>query len=172
MRTPANISQTTSDEPRDDQRSRPAEVFGKSGVPNDNAPKSRRPWVVLVVVVMAMIGAWFSLNERSSVSTRLLNLRDGRPKLLELGMGACDQCKRMKPVMKQAEQELSSSLEVRVLDVSREINERTAEHYKVRVIPTVLLVDGTGREMWRHEGFINFVTLRAAVMKKLPAEEK
>jgi thioredoxin 1 len=88
--------------------------------------------------------------------------------LLELGMGICAQCKRMKPVMQQAAREFGGSLEVRVLDIRNESNAQIAERYQMRVMPLVLLVDGEGRELWRHEGYIGFDALRREVEGTLP----
>jgi thioredoxin-like negative regulator of GroEL len=34
-----------------------------------------------------------------------VDLTNGRPKLFELEMGICEQCKRLEPVMEQAAQE-------------------------------------------------------------------
>lgn len=117
---------------------------------------------------MAALGAWYSLNKKASAPPSELELHDGRPKLIELGMGVCAQCKRMKPVMEQAARELGHMLDVRVLDIRSETNEQIADRYRMRVMPTVLLLDGTGRELWRHEGYIGFTDLRGAVSGKLP----
>lgn len=137
----------------------------------DDTPKSRRPWLVLVVVAMAALGAWYSLSKKSSVPTSELDLHDGRPELIELGMGVCAQCKRMKPVMEQAARELGDAVNVRILDIRNEANEQIAERYQMRVMPTVLLIDGSGRELWRHEGYIGFSDLHGAIADKLPGAQ-
>ena len=134
----------------------------------DEPARSRRAWLALIVAATAALGAWYSLSRRSSAPTSELDLQDGRPKLIELGMGVCAQCKRMKPVMEQAERELGDAIDVRILDIRSETNEQIAERYRMRVMPTVLLIDGSGRELWRHEGYIGFSDLRGAIAGKVP----
>lgn len=99
-------------------------------------------------------------------------MKDGRAKLLEFGMATCDQCKRMRRVMRRAARELSNRVDVRFLDIRNEKNEQLAERYGMRLLPLVLLVDGTGRELWRHDGFVGFDEVRAAVLRHTKPRER
>jgi len=127
----------------------------------------RRLWLVAAIVALAVTGAWFSVHRRSAAAAQAVELTNGRAKLFDFGMGVCEQCKKMKPVMEQAARELSDRLEVHVLDIRDEANERLARRYQMTVIPLVVLADGAGNELWRHEGFIDFQELSRAVIARL-----
>lgn len=127
-----------------------------------------RLWLLVVVLALAATGAWYSMHRRSVAVIEPVAIGSGRAQLLDFGMGVCTQCKRMKPVMEQAARELGDVLDVHVLDIRREENERLAEHFKMTAIPLIVLVDGEGKELWRHEGFVDFTELSGAVRERLP----
>jgi len=82
-------------------------------------------------------------------------------------MGVCAQCQRMRSVMDQAQRELGDRLDVHVLDIRIEATEQLADRFGMRTIPLVILADGAGREVWRHEGYIAYPVLSAAVTERL-----
>jgi thiol-disulfide isomerase/thioredoxin len=129
----------------------------------------RRWWLLGVVLALAAVGAWYSSYRRSAAVADPVAIGQGRPQLLDFGMGVCEQCKRMKPVMDRAARELGDRLDVRVLDIRQEENERLAERFNMTTMPLILLVDGAGRERWRHEGFVDFDELSGAVKQGLDA---
>jgi thiol-disulfide isomerase/thioredoxin len=128
---------------------------------------SRRLWLLPAVAILAAVGAWLSVQRRTAAAGQAIDFTTGHPKLLEFGMGVCDQCKKMKPVMERASRELDHDLEVHVLDIRDEANERLAERYHMRVMPLTVLADGAGNELWRHEGFVDFPELSLAVAQQL-----
>jgi len=129
--------------------------------------RPRRLWVLALVLGLAAVGAWYSTHQRSAVVPEHIAIGGGRPQLLDFGMGVCTQCKRMKPVMEQAARELGDTLDVHVLDIRQEENERLAERFKMTSMPLIVLADGAGKELWRHEGFIDFTELSSAVKERL-----
>jgi thioredoxin 1 len=129
--------------------------------------RPRRLWLLALVLALVAFGAWFSAQHHAKATGEVVDLGIGRPKLLEFGMGICEQCKRLKPVVEQAARELGDRVEVHVFDVRQESNERLGERFKMISIPLVVLVDGSGREVWRHEGFIDFPELSQAVFQHL-----
>lgn len=126
-----------------------------------------RLWLVAAVVIGAAAGAWYSDRRRTSVPAPVIDLTNGRPKLFDFGMGVCEQCKRLKPVMEQASRELGGRMDVHILDIRQEANEQLAERYQMRSMPLIVLADGTGKELWRHEGYLDFPTLSRAVTQRL-----
>jgi thioredoxin 1 len=129
-----------------------------------------RLWLLVVVLALAAAGAWYSVQRRSAAAGEEVLLGGGRPQLFDFGMGVCDQCKRMKPVMEQAARELGDQLDVHVLDIRQEEHERLAERFDMTSIPLIVLVDGAGKELWRHEGFVDFATLSRAVGERLSGQ--
>jgi thioredoxin 1 len=116
----------------------------------------RRLWLAAVAVALIAIAARSSMRLRAEESAAPVALGSNRPQLMEFGMGVCEQCRRMQPMMERAGRELGDRLDVHVLDVRVEANEELARRFGLQVIPLVVLADGSGREVWRHEGFIDY----------------
>ena len=74
------------------------------------------------------------------------------PKLLDLGAGKCVPCKMMFPVLDELKKEYAGKLEVEFIDVWK--NPDAGKQYKIEVIPTQIFYDTTGKELFRHIGFI------------------
>ena len=134
------------------------------------AAKTTKPqglWLLALVIALAALGAWYSTHKDRAAAAPGIALADGQAKLIDFGMGVCAQCKRMIPVMLQAERAYKDTLKVYSLDIREPANEQIALGYKMRVIPLILLIDGSGRELWRHEGYISFADLQEQVAKNL-----
>ena len=58
-----------------------------------------------VAGVAGFLGDTEQLYDTTSTFVQAVDLTNGRPKLFELEMGICEQCKRLEPVMEQAAQE-------------------------------------------------------------------
>ncbi len=129
--------------------------------------RPRRLWLLAPVLLAAAGGAWWSAHRRAAEPVPSVALGSGRAQLLDFGMGICEQCKKLKPVMERASRELGSKVDVHVLDIRQEANERLAERFRMTAIPLVVLVDGAGNELWRHEGFVDFPELSHAVADRL-----
>jgi thioredoxin 1 len=74
------------------------------------------------------------------------------PKLLDLGATRCIPCKMMAPILEQLKQEHAGRLEVEFIDVWQ--NPNAAKQYKIEMIPTQIFYGNTGKELFRHVGFI------------------
>ncbi len=73
------------------------------------------------------------------------------PRLVDVGAGKCIPCKLMAPILEGLKKEYAGRLQVDFLDLS--INTDYAAQYNVRVIPTQIFYDSSGKELFRHEGF-------------------
>ncbi|MHC4284383.1 MAG: thioredoxin family protein [Planctomycetota bacterium] len=73
------------------------------------------------------------------------------PRLVDVGAKTCIPCKLMAPILEELKKEYTGRLQVDFLDLS--INTDYAGQYKVRVIPTQIFYDASGKELFRHEGF-------------------
>ena len=83
-------------------------------------------------------------GEKESVTT-------GLPRLVELGSTTCVPCKMMKPIIEELTTEYAGKLEVVFVDVHRQ--SVLADKFGIRVIPTQVFLDASGKELFRHEGF-------------------
>jgi thioredoxin 1 len=77
----------------------------------------------------------------------------GRPALIDLGAGTCVPCKLMAPILEDLKAVYAGTMDVHVLDVHE--NEDLILQYAISVIPTQIFYDASGKELFRHEGFIS-----------------
>jgi thiol-disulfide isomerase/thioredoxin len=75
----------------------------------------------------------------------------GKPVLLELGSVQCVPCKMMVPVLKELSEQYPQQFTVAFHDVWKDST--VGEKYGISVIPTQILFDKDGKELFRHEGF-------------------
>jgi thioredoxin 1 len=83
---------------------------------------------------------------------------DGRPILVELGMNSCASCKAMHRVLDELRTAHGEHLRVIAVDI-REQPELVGA-FRVMAIPTQVLLDGEGREIGRHLGFLSADAIR------------
>ncbi len=74
------------------------------------------------------------------------------PRLVELGADKCIPCKMMAPILDELRSEYSGRLQVDFYDVWK--NPGIAQEYGVEAIPTQIFYDASGRELFRHLGYI------------------
>lgn len=72
---------------------------------------------------------------------------------VELGSVNCIPCKAMQPVMRSVEAKYGGQVKVIFYDVWKKEQAHRAQEYKIRLIPTQVFLDKTGKELMRHEGF-------------------
>lgn len=75
------------------------------------------------------------------------------PRLVDLGAGKCIPCKMMAPILEELKSEYEGVLKVEFIDVWE--NPEAGKEYGIRLIPTQIFYDSTGRELFRHEGFFS-----------------
>jgi thioredoxin 1 len=73
---------------------------------------------------------------------------------IELGSVNCIPCRQMQPVMKSVEKKYGGQLKVIFYDVWKNDQKQYASQYQIRLIPTQVFLDGKGKEIMRHEGFL------------------
>jgi thioredoxin 1 len=81
------------------------------------------------------------------------------PMLVDLGKGTCIPCKKMKPILEELEKEYKGKAIVKIIDLRYEPKE--ASKYKIRLIPTQVFFDAEGKEVFRHEGFMDKQSIKA-----------
>jgi len=74
----------------------------------------------------------------------------GLPRFVEVGSTTCIPCKTMAPIVAGLAKTYKGKLAVESVDF---VDDRAAaQRYGVRVIPTQILFDASGREIFRHVG--------------------
>ena len=77
----------------------------------------------------------------------------GLPRLVDLGARKCIPCKMMAPILEELKTEYAGRFEVDFIDVWE--NPDAGKGYGIRMIPTQIFYDSSGKELFRHEGFIS-----------------
>ena len=94
-------------------------------------------------------------------------LKSGRPVLADFGRGTCIPCKMMQPILEKLQKEYTNKAEILILDVGEYAS--LARKYKIIMIPTQIFFDSSGREVFRHQGFMPEQDL-VAQLKKMGVE--
>lgn len=82
-----------------------------------------------------------------------LSAEESLPRLVDLGSDQCVPCKQMAPILEELSNEYRGALIVEVLDVRKD--PALSRNWGIRVIPTQVFLDATGKERFRHEGFMS-----------------
>lgn len=74
---------------------------------------------------------------------------------LEFGSIGCSACKRMEKVLKEIQDLYPTKVNVVFINVAKKENHDLLRFYGIAVIPTQVLLDKTGKEFFRHSGYIS-----------------
>lgn len=75
------------------------------------------------------------------------------PRLLDLGANRCVPCQAMAPILEQLRADYAGRMDVVFIDVWQRPEE--AQRHRIHMIPTQIFYAADGRELARHEGFID-----------------
>ena len=87
------------------------------------------------------------------------------PRLVDLGAQSCQACKALAPILDSLREEYKGRLDVEFIDVWK--NRNAGQPYGIRVIPTQILFDSEGKEVWRHEGFFSKADFKQLFAEKV-----
>ncbi len=77
--------------------------------------------------------------------------KEALPRLVDLGADKCIPCKAMAPILEGLKESHAKKFNVEFIDVWK--NPEAGAKYGVRMIPTQIFYDATGKERFRHTGF-------------------
>ena len=83
--------------------------------------------------------------------TAKVDASKGLPRLVDLGADKCIPCKMMAPILEELKSEYEGKLIVEFIDVWKNPDE--GPKYGIKLIPTQIFFDSSGKELFRHEGF-------------------
>jgi thioredoxin 1 len=114
--------------------------------------------IAIVVVLIAAVVVAIAVRRNKSVGQQVSSKykpeqleAKALPTLIDLGAGTCIPCKMMAPILEELKKELAGKLVVEFLDIGK--NPLFAQEYQIRVMPTQIFYDASGKELFRHEGF-------------------
>jgi len=122
-----------------------------------------RNGLIVVAVVAAVVGvARFrqtgptksheAMRDREVAIAHPATAPSALPRMVDLGADKCIPCKKMAPILAELKTEYAGKATVEFIDVWK--NPEAGKPYEFRVIPTQVFFDRTGKEIWRHEGFL------------------
>jgi thioredoxin 1 len=130
--------------------------------------------VIVIVLIVAVAVVIILKKEKSSsmaVENSTLNIQDtaqakkteaqsaaieqseALPRLVDLGADKCIPCKMMAPILEELKIEYEGTLIIEFIDVWKNPDE--APKYGIKLIPTQIFYDASGKELFRHEGFFS-----------------
>jgi len=75
------------------------------------------------------------------------------PRLVDLGSTTCIPCKMMAPILEDLKTKYVGQMQVEFIDVN--VSADAAKAFGIKLIPTQVFLDASGRELYRHEGFFS-----------------
>ncbi|MCX5816604.1 MAG: thioredoxin family protein [Proteobacteria bacterium] len=75
------------------------------------------------------------------------------PRLVDLGAKKCIPCIMMAPILEELKKEYKGIVQVDFIDVWE--NQNAGQKYGIRAIPTQIFYDASGKELYRHMGFMS-----------------
>jgi thioredoxin 1 len=94
------------------------------------------------------------------------NNREGfRVTFLEFGATGCSSCRMMEKVMEEARSKYPSEIKVQFLNVLLPVNQDMMKYFGIAAIPTQILLDISGKEVFRHTGYCSFDDLEKELRK-------
>ena len=75
---------------------------------------------------------------------------------LEFGATGCSSCRMMEKVMEEVRSKYPLKIKVQFLNILLPANQDMMKYFGVAAIPTQVLLDGTGKEVFRHTGYFSF----------------
>ncbi len=110
-------------------------------------------WGWTLALVLAACGKEEPVSPSPAGQARSLATADGMPRLLDLGSKQCIPCKKMAPILEELRKEYEGRFRVEFIDIWLPENKSEADRYGIQLIPTQIFFDGSGKELFRHEGF-------------------
>ena len=82
----------------------------------------------------------------------LLNRENGRPIIIDFGSTGCVPCQMMVPVIKDLTSEYQGKIDIQFVDIGE--HHQLADRFRVFAIPTQIIFDKHGKEIFRHQGYL------------------
>ena len=128
----------------------------------DGVSRMNKAWkIAIVVALVAVVAIVIIEKQKGSLPGTDADKGDtgtsqpaaGLPRLLDLGSTVCIPCKMMAPILEELKKEYEGKLQVEFIDVN--VNPEPAREHGIKLIPTQIFFDASGKERFRHEGFFS-----------------
>ena len=121
--------------------------------------------IIIVLLLVASVTAVVVLKKKENSQTIVSNSQTAAvqaqslsetkklPRLVDLGADKCIPCKMMAPILEELKKDYARTVNVEFIDVWK--NPEAGREYGIRLIPTQIFYDASGKELFRHEGFFS-----------------
>lgn len=110
--------------------------------------------LVLAVLVIVAAGACGAATSAGPVTVpQAASGHQATVTFVELGSDKCQACLEMRPVMDAIKRSYPATVNVVFYDIWKD--DAPAKTYHIQYIPTQVFLDATGREFYRHVGFLS-----------------
>jgi len=110
-------------------------------------------YIIILLVCLLAVAAILAGKNQESADTTAGSVDSDLPRLLDLGSHTCTPCRMMVPELDALSGEYAGVVNVEFIDVNE--NPNAAEPYGIRLIPTQIIFDSDGNELFRHEGYMS-----------------
>ncbi|MCK4565071.1 MAG: thioredoxin family protein [Verrucomicrobia bacterium] len=115
--------------------------------------------LTIIIVLAAIVGVIVLKKGQQEATSPLPSHTPGMPRLLDLGSKSCTACTMLEPVLEELRSNHVGRLQVDFIDVWE--HEQVATDYGVEIIPVQIFFDASGKELYRHQGFISVQDIEA-----------
>lgn len=116
--------------------------------------------IIFIIFIFFVLLAFLSCGKKTEQSepgetkvtgSQVESKENAKVTFIELGSVTCIPCKQMQPIMKSVEAKYKGQVKVVFYDVWKD--NKPAKQYGIKLIPTQVFLDESGKEFFRHEGF-------------------
>ncbi len=120
-------------------------------------------YIIIVLVCLLAVAAILAGKNQEPADATAGSVDSDLPRLLDLGSHTCTPCRMMVPELDALSDEYAGVVNVEFIDVNE--NPNTAEPYGIRLIPTQIIFDSDGNELFRHEGYMSREDMTAKLVE-------
>ncbi len=118
--------------------------------------------IILSVCLLAAAAILAGKNQEPADAT-VVSADGNMPRLLDLGSHTCTPCRMMIPELEAVSEDYAGVVNVEFIDVNE--NPNAARSYGIRLIPTQIIFDARGNELFRHEGYMSREDMTAKLVE-------
>lgn len=107
---------------------------------------------VTVLLILVGLGLFEACGGQATESAPEIPVK-GLVTMVDLGAHECIPCKMMEPILRDLQREYKGRAAVIFIDVWKD--RQAGGRFGIRVIPTQIFYDKEGKEVFRHEGFLD-----------------
>lgn len=113
--------------------------------------------IAVLIILLMTIQPQLIVAQRNNVidpASIVVDTANYKVTFIELGSVKCIPCKEMQPVLQSIEKKYGGQVKIIFHDVWTPEGKKAAKQFVFDVIPTQIFLDKSGKEYFRHEGFL------------------